>query len=60
LPPHAGASGFLEEISVDTLDYICLLILYTYVVPNHQAAQHLAVDQDDPGRNPVRILNRAW
>jgi hypothetical protein len=54
----SGRSGLLEEVFVDTLDDERLLILYPYVVADHQAAQGLAVDQDDPGRHPVCVRDR--
>ena len=46
-------SGLLEEFFIDTFDHERLLVLYPCVVADHQGAQGLAVDQDDPGRHPV-------
>lgn len=50
-------SGFLEEVFVNALDYVPLLVLYPYVVADHETAQRLSVDQDDPGRHrPLGLL----
>src|SRR5258708_28864471 len=53
-----AGSGLLKEVFIDTLDYERLLILDPYVVADHQAAQRMAIDQDDPCRHPVRVRDR--
>jgi hypothetical protein len=50
-----AGSVLVKEVLVDALDHIGVLVLYAYVVLNHQAAQSLTVNQDDPGCYPVGI-----
>jgi len=48
-------SVLVEEVLVDAFDHVRLLVLDANVVADHQPAQSQAVEQDDPGRNPVRV-----
>jgi hypothetical protein len=48
-------SVLIEEVFVNAFDHVCLLILHTDIVANHQRAKSSAVDQDDSGGHPVRV-----
>ena len=50
-------SVLFEEAFVNLFDHIRLLILHADIVANHQRAESGAVNQNDSGGHPVRILD---